>query len=210
MVIGALSSSAYGATYGGAVYVFADGVPGAGVVSAADADAILYSTTSSANLGQALSAGGDLDGDGYDDLAVGAPNDTTFGSSTGTVYVFAGPLGSGGQNAYYAAEAIRYGVGGGYFGYSVDIAHNIDSDGNDDLLVGELGYGSGAGALRVFYGPLAGRSSTVDATVYSTASEYYGAPVREVGDLDGDGWNDLLVGAYSGTAVDLFFGGDDL
>ena len=64
-----------------------------GTVSLTSADATFYGEGNGDFAGYSVSGGGDTDGDGYDDLAIGAPGDDDGGSAAGAVYVV---LGGGG------------------------------------------------------------------------------------------------------------------
>jgi hypothetical protein len=97
-----------------------------------------------------------------------------------------------------------------YAGISVSSAGDVDGDGLDDLLVGASRNGDGgggAGKVYLILGASLGMSSTIDlsAADYSFMGEsegdYAGSSVSSAGDVDGDGLDDILVGAYfSGDA----------
>ena len=91
-------------------------------------------------------AGGDLDGDGWNDIVLADP------SGNGTAYLFYGPLVSGSYAASDADGTIS-GDGDG-FGVSLEVG-DVDGDGNDDVLIGaedDDTAGSGYGAAFLFYG----------------------------------------------------------
>jgi len=136
-----------------------------------------------------VAGAGDMNGDGYDDVVVGAPGDEDDGS----VYVFPGSS-AGPNDASYTRIVPE---SGSYFGWGVAPAGDVNGDGYDDITVGEyfdvyVVLGSAAGATDE--GML-----EIDATRgYSAAS---------AGDVNGDGHPDIAVGKYDSGKVDLFMGG---
>jgi hypothetical protein len=197
LVVGADGSDA-GAPFGGAAFVFT--LPLSGALPAEDADYVLTSVQRDHSFGFDVATPGDLTGDGYPDLAVGAIADSTYGYGSGAAYVFAGPL-TGDLNTG-DATCVLYGteVRDG-FGVSVSGAGDQDLDGLEDLVVGaEDTSGVDEGRAVVFYAPFAGTLSVADAgfVLYGEAANDYAAwDVAGVGDADGDGRPDLLVGAMS-------------
>lgn len=136
---------------------------------------------------------GDFNGDGYNDLAIGAPNQKLVGKELGAVHIFqGGPKGldvSDKHMVLWGREA------GGMYGGSLACPGDLDADGTDDLLVGSPAIFT-AGDLRPGWVDiiLTGRNRTV--TMQGDApGELFGYSVAGAGDVDGDGLNDLAIGA---------------
>jgi len=162
--------------------------------------------------GRSVSTAGDVNGDGFDDVIVGASNNDEGGNIAGAAYVlfgkasgFAdvnlGSLGSGGFKIVGEAVADQAGI-------SVSSAGDVNGDGFDDLIVGaglNDESGSSAGAGYVIFGKAGGFANIDLATLTATdgfkivgeaADDRAGNPVSAAGDVDGDGFDDLIVGAY--------------
>jgi hypothetical protein len=195
-----------GATNGGVVYVLSGPVSGDLVL--ADVGTPLFGGTVNEDAGVGLAAAGDVDGDGLADLLIGAPGRPSAGFvGGGSVFLVHGPVTAGAALADEAVQ-LRGAVDGGRFGAAVAPAGDVDGDGGMDFIVGA----PGADTAYVFHGPHAGvrSASSADRTLVSDAGSEGGAAVMGPGDLDGDGYPDLLVGApglYGGTAWIVAGGG---
>ena len=165
--------------------------------------------------GRAVSEAGDVNGDGFADLIVGAPYADTNGSNAGTAYVL---FGAGGG---FAADLdlttltgttgfrLTGAAGGDYTGDAVSGAGDVNGDGFDDLLIGALsadpnGTNSGA-AYVVFGGASVGSTGTIALGSLNGSTGFRltgvaalnqaGRAVSGAGDVNGDGFDDLLIGA---------------
>jgi hypothetical protein len=145
--------------------------------------------------GRSVAGAGDVDGDGYDDLLVGAHAGSHGEPEAGAIYLVYGPLTEGLDLS--AADAKLVGEEPeDYAGSSLASAGDINADGYDDVLVGAWGHESGEAYL--LYGPLVGDLdlSAADVKLFSgDLSDYAGKSVASAGDVDDDGLDDVLVGA---------------
>jgi hypothetical protein len=187
-------------------------------LDAGDSDVLINGSTSSDYLGYG-SASGDLNDDGYDDLALGAYGNDTGGSSAGQAYVFYGSAsGWSGSVAVTSADVtVTGGASSDYMGRAITMA-DFNGDSNTDLMVGAGGNddnGSTAGKLYVFSGPLTSGSSLVPADsatqIGGASGGYCGYYDVGAGDFDGDGNTDYLAPCYYGAsnvgAIYVFSGG---
>ncbi|MFZ5476892.1 MAG: FG-GAP-like repeat-containing protein [Myxococcota bacterium] len=149
----------------------------------------------------ALDDAGDVDGDGLDDLFVGAPGSPQSGGAPGRAYLFLGPLESG--TAADAEVPFSDPADSTTFGAAVHARADLDGDGHVDAIVGAPyadDAARDAGAVYVFRGPHGGAVATTDAAtvVYGVApSDGLGLAVS-AGDHDGDGAPDLFSSADLG------------
>ena len=161
-------------------------------------------------------ASGDFNGDGWDDLIAGCPYNNTMGSYSGTAYLF-----FGGPSLDAKADVIF--IGQGYqamFGGNVACAGDVNHDGCDDILVGAWGDNNTIGKSFVFFG---GKNmnpyiTAPDVTMVGGAQgDYFGGGISGAGDMNGDGYDDIIVGAplnstkgfETGSAY-IFFGGKNM
>ncbi len=145
--------------------------------------------------GYAVSGAGDANGDGYDDIAVGAFLEDTDSTDAGRVYVFSGESGT-----LVHTLISPFGQFSGYFGYTVSGAGDVNNDGFDDVVVGAHGEDFGAspylsGMAYVFSGETGVPLDTLSSP-YPVGNGYFGYSVSGAGDVNNDGHSDVVVGAY--------------
>lgn len=170
----------------------------------------IFGDTTDDFAGWSVSGAGDINGDGFDDVIVGAPKGADGGLDAGEAYVIFGKAGTTRANIDLTSLAREDGliiVGGGIgfqLGHSVSAAGDVNDDGIDDLLVGELVGGTGgfaSGHAYIIYGnrnfgaPLSITGTAAGETLTGTAADEL---------INGLGGNDVLLG---GGGEDSFSGG---
>jgi hypothetical protein len=190
----------------GAAYLFHGPVGGA--YSVRDADTTFIGGPPGRHLGWFSSIGGDLDGDGLDDVGLSAP----YGFVDGSVYIVYGDHIDGASEIDVSKTgAIVWGTPGSYaqLGVYIDTAGDLDSDGKDDLAIGSWVSDNYNGTVWVFYGPISGEVHAYEASfvVPGEFAQGMGASTVFVGDVTGDDLDDLAVGANYATVDDEYGSG---
>lgn len=157
-----------------------------------------WSRTSWVNLGR---SDRDFNGDGYADLAVGAPNDDAPAVDSGRAHVyFGGPAmdATADWTASMSQALANFGRSAGFV--------DLNADGFADLAVGAPGFDSGGmsnvGRVTVWFGSVTPDATADGIVTGTTAGAELGNGAEGAGDLDRDGYDDLLVGGIA-TAVAL-------
>lgn len=148
----------------------------------------------------ALASAGDVNGDGYADVIVGAYG---YNNSTGQASIYLGC--SGGLLSTASWTSSGEATGGG-FGVAVSSAGDVNGDGYGDVVVGASSMLSGAGKAYLYLGLASLPGSTAVWSPVGEASSYFGNTVSSAGDVNGDGYGDVLVGAdqYSGNTGKVY------
>ena len=165
--------------------------PMSGVVSLADVGVALSGEADRGLAAERVEAGGDTDGDGYADVLMSATQ-----AGEGEAYLFRGPVAS--DRSTSEADAVLQASSQRLNKLAVS-SLDFDGDGVWDVFVGDAGAGEAEqGAVYGFYGPLSGVMPLEEADVQWSGPEagaQVGASLGRVGDADGDGFSEIVVGA---------------
>lgn len=158
--------------------------------------ATLEANQADAQMGASVAGAGDVDGDGYGDVIVGAPAFDTGQTNAGAAFIY---LGTAIGLAPTPAAQLQTTQAFSYFGNSVDGAGDVNGDGYADVIVGAPGYDNGQpdqGGAYIYFGSASVFDPTADALLQSNqANAAFGHDVAGAGDLNGDGYDDVIVGA---------------
>ncbi|MCF2490952.1 FG-GAP-like repeat-containing protein [Dyadobacter sp. CY347] len=157
---------------------------------------VLESNQPEANMGNAVGLAGDVNGDGYSDVVVSARAYSNGQSKEGVVFVYHGS--AAGLNT--TPVLIEQNQPNAMFGFCATGAGDVNGDGYSDILVGARLFDKGQadeGAVFIYHGSALGISSGAVATVLGSnqANAYLGHSVASAGDVNGDGYSDIVVGA---------------
>ncbi|SOD22310.1 integrin alpha [Nitrosomonas ureae] len=165
--------------------------------------------------GSAVSGAGDVNGDGFDDVIVGAYFANPNGTNSGSSYVVFGKA-SGfeatmnlseldGNNGFRLDGITAW----DWSGRSVSDAGDVNGDGFDDVIVGAAdadSNGTDSGSIYVVFGKASGFEATMNLSDLNGSNgfrldgvsslDYFGRSVSSAGDMNGDGFGDLIIGAW--------------
>lgn len=221
LLIGAIGADPYGAYSGSTYVVFGQNLEYLPILQLSSLDGTngfrLDGVAANDRSGSSISTAGDINGDGFDDLIIGAWSADSNGHDAGSSYVVFGnetgfepslALASiDGTNGFRLDGIAAY----DYSGYSVSAAEDVNGDGFDDLLIGANGAdqnGNYSGSSYLIFGhsgdfpatlTLSSLNGTNGVRIYGTAYDDSGRAVSAAGDVNGDGFDDLLIGAPYAT-----------
>lgn len=201
----ASQSNSSGGTRAGTVYL----IYGSAVVASQPlTDTIELTGTTNQYAGSSVSAAGDVNADGYDDFLIGA----TGGG--GRAFLVLGDSAELSPTDLNSSAIIYSGAAGDYAGGDVAAAGDVNNDGYDDFLISAIGSSASAqygGAVYLVLGSATPSSSDLSDHIALTGGQDYMnlGSLAGVGDVNGDGYDDIMVGAsgYSSGGVEYIGAG---
>jgi len=195
------------ATFAGQTYlIFGKASGWAMDTDLSNADASFWGEHVNDYAGYSVASAGDVNGDGYDDILIGAYGDSDGGTNSGQTYLILGKSTGWARdtslsnvNASFWGENVNDGSG-----FAVAGAGDVNGDGYDDFLISALyndDGGSNAGQTYLILGKASGwamdtKLSKADASFLGeNAGDTAGCSVDGAGDVNGDGYDDFLIGA---------------
>jgi hypothetical protein len=192
-----------------------------------NADAVFIGENLGDYVGDHIASVGDVNADGFGDIIIGSHTNDESGTDSGKTYLIYGSAAHFSGEINLSQVGLTSGIAGAtflgenagdYSGVSVVGAGDVNGDTYDDILIGAYGYDNYNGKVYLIYGSatLLGsyNLSAADASFTGETTSYAGAKMSKVGDVNHDGYDDLLIGAYyyadqSGRTY-LIFGGTGL
>ena len=149
-----------------------------------------------ARFGASVAAAGDVNGDGYGDVIVGAYWYDNGQADEGRAFLYLGSAAGLSSSADWTAESDQVDA---FFGTSVATAGDVNGDGYSDVIIGA----DSAGRAFSYLGSAAGLSTSAAWTAHGQPLETFGHCVSTAGDVNGDGYSDVIVGSFEKGRVYL-------
>ncbi|MBL8008778.1 MAG: FG-GAP repeat protein, partial [Ignavibacteria bacterium] len=157
--------------------------------------------------GNSVSTAGDVNGDGFSDVII---SEFGYNSFSGKAFIFFGGTSMNNIPDITMNEEII----NSYFGISAASAGDVNADGFSDIIIGAYGYGANTGRAY-FYDYFMKNEIIPDLTMTGeSSSNYFGTSVSDAGDVNGDGFGDVIAGAYGNNSITgkayIYYGGSNM
>jgi hypothetical protein len=159
------------------------------------------------SFGFSVATAGDVNNDGYDDVIIGGTRHENGQEDEGGAWVYLGSAAGLAATAAWSAESdLEYSRMGG----SVGTAGDVNADGYADIIVAARFFGeaqSEMGKVYVYHGSPTGPSPLANWSVQGTQNnQSFGSSVGGAGDVNGDGYSDIIVGSSGTNRAYVFHG----
>jgi hypothetical protein len=152
------------------------------------------SNQADANFGLSVASAGDVNGDGFADIVIGASRYDEGMSNVGKIYVY---MGASNGLSLYPDWTYTGNIMDGNLGISVATAGDINGDGFSEIIIGSFGSGGQGpkGSAFVFSGSVRGMTNqAAQIAIQNNPQALVGQSVSTAGDINGDGYADVIAG----------------
>ena len=148
------------------------------------------------NFGESIASAGDVNGDGFFDIIIGASRYSNGEDNEGAAFVYYGSPSGPAQTPSWTMEGNQANA---FFGVSVSTAGDVNKDGYSDVIIGASYFDDGEtneGSISIYLGSPSGLSKTPYFTAEGDqVNAFFGKSVACAGDVNHDGYSDVVIGA---------------
>ncbi len=161
-------------------------------ITTSDADASFYGEAKNDHSGWSIAGVGDINGDGLDDFIISSStNYNDYAGRRGRAYLFYGNQTGWSLNTNLSSADQSFNGG------NVAGAGDVNNDGYDDFVIGKSQYSTYAGTTTIYFGRSNGNIGIGESFSGEHTYDYSGRSVAGVGDVNGDGYDDILIGSIN-------------
>jgi FG-GAP-like repeat/FG-GAP repeat len=165
----------------------------------ADATAAVRGDEPSVGFGESVAGVGDVDVDGFVDIAIASPTESATFTFGGVVRLYRGGANGPSADAFWETDGASASE---FLGLALAPLGDVDGDGFADFALGAPGAGNGNGRVDVYLGGSSGPGTTPDLSIDgSVVGESFGTAIDGAGDVNADGFSDAIFGAENAARI---------